>query len=306
MFRTQLENWGAFNKKLSPDEVLLMARVNAQRKKQGAESEFWRYGRRVSKANFERYLRDHPHIASRLRSCLPHDRATGGYIEGILPPHIVVLTPSPSLNLGDELHSIESMLFNISNYIKSIISVEQSRIIAGMMPAEFDSLLTLFRLSDQPLNSRTSPLITSHFDEMRTLLQEESMFLLLWLMWSYMILIDFFRREEFTRLWLFQARDLCLALKGHRHPLSGILCTLLTFSGRERRKQPDLINLILQVLRAGDDEAKVKDDRYDIVSYGSNFGIMSMAIRLFSLQLGVLKTEAMVGKVMKVWGDLGT
>lgn len=253
MFRTQLENWGAYNKKLSPDEVLLMARVEAQRKKQGAGSEFWRYSRRVSKPNFERYLRDHPHTASKLRAWLVHDHTMEGYIEAILPPHIVVLTPPRSLNLGDELHSIESTLFTIRNYISLDPSVE------SMMP--FSSAKSLTQLvplvlggdysppRPSRLNSEASPFITRHFNDMKTILQEENPSLLVWLMLSYLVFI-LCRLKEVTRLWLFQARDLCFAIKGLRHPLSEFIRALLTFSDGEAPKHLYLIKASLEVIVA--------------------------------------------------------
>lgn len=233
-----------------------MARVEAQRKKEGAGSEFWRYSRRISKPNFERYLRDHPHITSKLKAWTPHDQTTEGYIEAILPPHIVVLTPSPSLNLGDGLHSIESALFTIRNYFRSTFTFDdrgrpdfhkRKFIFYDSGAGDDPCSRGLFRQVPDP---KTLSRITRHFDCMKTFFQAEDPLDLCWLIGSYMLFNSVFRLTELAHLWLFHARDLCLTLNGLHHPLSKFICTLITFSEGEARKHHKLINLSLQVTLA--------------------------------------------------------
>ncbi|KAF7549785.1 hypothetical protein G7Z17_g6182 [Cylindrodendrum hubeiense] len=121
MLKFRIKCWN-LNKSLRPEEVLAMARVKSRREATGIGSEFWRYGRPVTQAKLERYLRDHPHTVAHLKKHIPEDILIKGHIEALLPSHIIVLKPPRPLRLDEDMHSLEGLMLSLDYYMNTDFS----------------------------------------------------------------------------------------------------------------------------------------------------------------------------------------
>ncbi|KAI5467893.1 Clr5 domain-containing protein [Mariannaea sp. PMI_226] len=210
MFKFRFKHW-KLEKSLQPDEVLAMGRVQARRQTRGVGSDFWRHGRRVSAANFERYLRNHPQVAARLKKHVPEDLLMKGHIEALLPPHIVVLTPSPSLTANKDLHSLENLVITFQHYTTSYL--EPYSIEYYVVP----SLTFLSDINDLPLTALNDAL-QKQFDKFQSLFaQPFPHFLLVITDYLYARTMNW---PELAQLWLCHAQETIVAVKGPLHPLA--------------------------------------------------------------------------------------
>lgn len=116
MYKYQLKKTG-LSKNLKGSEALAMARVKAWRDARGITSEFWRRGKLVEPGKLQKFVRLHRRDFKRM---IAEDEEHDGPIEALLPPHVVVLTPSaPSGAVAAKLDITEKMLMGFRNYIAS-------------------------------------------------------------------------------------------------------------------------------------------------------------------------------------------
>lgn len=241
MYKFRIKCWNV-NKSLRPDEVLAMARVKSRRQATGVGADFWRYGRPVTATKLERYLRDHPHTAAQLKKYIPEDVLIKGHIEALLPPHIIVLTPSRPLKLDDDIHSLEALMVSLDYYTKTDLLIHQNSAVVtdqnnfwdriGLMSS--DHLRTTVLLLDNedvlPKHWRVAnSTLQLIFDDLRSAIHIEHPGLFWGIIFTY---VESNRsRPEIATLWLTLARDVCTAVKGSSHPLSRTFSMLLNWSG---------------------------------------------------------------------------
>lgn len=241
MYKFRIKCWN-LNKSLRPEEVLAMARVKSRREATGVGADFWRYGRPVTAAKLERYLRDHPHTATQLKKHIPEDVLIKGYIEALLPSHIIVLTPSRPLKLDDDIHSLEALMVSLDYYTKTDFWIHRnsaavtghgdfwSRI--GLVSSEgLWSAISLLDKEDAPLKYRrvANSTLQHIFDELRSAIHNGHPGLLWGITLRYVESDGC--RPEIATLWLTLARDVCAAVKGSSHPLSRTFSMLLNWRG---------------------------------------------------------------------------
>ncbi|KAH7161314.1 Clr5 domain-containing protein [Dactylonectria macrodidyma] len=232
MFKFRIKAW-SLNKSLRPGEVLAMARVKARREATGRGADFWRYGRPVTPAKLERYLRDHPHIAAQLKKHVPEDVFTKGHIEALLPAHIVVLTPCRALKLDADMHSLEGLMASLDHYMKDGLSNyhaldmnHDSEEFWTKIGLEYGvGIWEVLGLLDQPHHQPqhrrvVNSILQSRFDELRPAVDIGHPGLIWGVLYTYEIIQYVYNRSEIATLWLSLARDYCIAVKGSGHPLS--------------------------------------------------------------------------------------
>lgn len=241
MYKFRIKCWN-LNKSLRPEEVLAMARVKSRRQATGVGADFWRYGRPVTAAKLERYLRDHPHTAAQLKKHVPKDVLIKGHIEALLPSHIIVLTPSRPLKLDDDIHSLEALMVSLDYYTKTELLIHQNLAAVtgndsfwdriGLMSSGclWSAVLLLDKEDVPPKHWRVAnSTLQSSFDELRSAIYIGHPGLLWGIVLRY---VESDRcRPEIATLWLTLARDVCAAVKGSSHPLSRTFSMLLNWRG---------------------------------------------------------------------------
>ncbi|KAH6981047.1 Clr5 domain-containing protein [Ilyonectria sp. MPI-CAGE-AT-0026] len=241
MYKFRIKCWN-LNKSLRPEEVLAMARVKSRRQATGVGADFWRYGRPVTAAKLERYLRDHPHTATQLKKHVPEDALLKGHIEALLPPHIIVLTPSRPLRLDDDIHSLEALMVSLDYYTKAEFSVHgNSAAVTGdggfwshmglLSSGCLSSAVSLLDKEDVPPKHWrvVNSMLQLVFDELRSAIHIGHPGLFWGVIYRYAQSDRY--RPEIATLWLTLARDVCAAVKGSSHPLSRTFSMLLNWRG---------------------------------------------------------------------------
>ncbi|KAH6885331.1 Clr5 domain-containing protein [Thelonectria olida] len=220
MFKFRFKRW-KIDKNLTSNEAIAMARVQARREARGADSEFWRHGRPFTAMQLERYLRNHPHVVTQLKKHVPQDLLRKGRIEELLPSHIVVLTPSPSL-IGDaSLHSLEGVVLTVRDYINSYTAEDWDHL---NRLALFDSEVA-DEVNGQPKfmdwtqvpPEATKYLLDDHFNWLQNDMSKRKPNFICTLVYYAAARSE---HPEFAQMWLRHARDSSVAIKGRTHPLS--------------------------------------------------------------------------------------
>lgn len=118
MYKYQLRKIG-LSKNIKRSEALAIGRVKAWRDARGITSEFWRYGRIVDQVKLYKSVRLHHR---ELNALVAQDQHRVEPIEALLPPHIVVLSPSHLLSAAGDgvaarLESTEKMFMGFRDYM---------------------------------------------------------------------------------------------------------------------------------------------------------------------------------------------
>lgn len=114
MYKYQLKKTG-LSKNIKRSEALAMARVKAWRDARGKTSEFWRYGKPIEEAKLHKFVRLY---GKEFRAMVIEDQHRVEPIEALLPPHVVVLSPSrPSARVSARLEGAEKMFMGLRDYM---------------------------------------------------------------------------------------------------------------------------------------------------------------------------------------------
>ncbi|CAM1506254.1 Fc.00g058950.m01.CDS01 [Cosmosporella sp. VM-42] len=235
MFKTRTKSWGV-NKNLRADEVLAMVHVRSRREEKGIDSEFWRHGHLVTPGKLERYLRQNPDVEAKLKKSTPKMESAGGYVEGHLPAHIVVLEPSPPLRLDQDLHTVENMLLAVRNYMQAGFSsgLWEPDSIFQTFPSMGGSSLSylLWEIERKELSNCARKvyidMLHEKFDCLRISIQKELLSVVLDFLGNYQDARGSGLCPEITQMWLRQAHEFSLAIKGSSHPLSIIFSVFIS------------------------------------------------------------------------------